>query len=70
MNKRQAVTYLRHLLDVGADHNLGGTGEPVGLMVIYPGQAFLKAVEGGVNREDVVQALLDAMTDEASKCRN
>lgn len=54
------------LLKVGRDNNLGGTGEPVAVVVIYPREAFVKA-SWADDRDGVVKALLDAMGDEMSK---
>jgi len=67
MNRAKTENVLRTLLDIGTDHHLGGTGEPVALVVIYPNAAFLKAGEEGINREHAVQALMDALEDEVRK---
>jgi hypothetical protein len=51
------------LLAAGREYNLGGTGEPVAIVVVYPDAAFVKA--GWTrDREDVATALMDAMKDE------
>lgn len=54
------------LLKVGRDNLLGGTGEPVAIVVVYPREAFVKA-SWADDRAGVVQALMDAMGDEMSK---
>jgi hypothetical protein len=53
------------LLSYG-DRELGV--EPIGIVLLYPEQAFLKAVwTDDANREDIAQGLLTAAADELSK---
>ena len=65
MMRAEAEAQFKRLLDLGAEHDLGGTGEPVAIVVVYPRSAFVKAAQKVRNREDVVQGLMDALTDEA-----
>jgi hypothetical protein len=45
-----------------------GFPEPIGVVLLYPDQAFLKAVwTDGANRSDIAQGLIMAATDELSK---
>lgn len=42
--------------------------EPIGIVLLYPDQAFLKAIwVKDANRTDTAKGLLDAATDELSK---
>lgn len=66
MSRAESERVFGKLLDVGTENNLGGTGEPVAIVVVYPNAAFVKA--GWTRKpEDVVQALMDALTDEAAR---
>lgn len=66
MTAKDPQAVFDRLLTLGRDNNLGGTGDPVAVVVIYPREAFVKA-SWADDRDGVVKALMDAMGDEMSK---
>jgi hypothetical protein len=54
------------LHDLGKTHQLGGDGQPVGVVVVYKNGAFINASWGGVP-EDRMTALVDAAAGEGLK---
>lgn len=54
------------LLDLGGEHNLGGDGQPVGVVLVYRNAAFVNASWGGTP-EDRMAALVDAAAGEGMK---
>ncbi|WP_028265906.1 hypothetical protein [Arthrobacter sp. MA-N2] len=63
--RETTLSTIDKMLAVG-DKQLGH--EPVGVVLIYKNQAFLKAIwTKDSSREDNMQALMDAALDEASK---
>lgn len=54
------------LMQLGERHQLGGDGEPIGVVLIYQNQAFINASWGGTP-EDRMKALVDAAAGEGLK---
>lgn len=54
------------LMELGERNQLGGDGEPVGIVLIYKNQAFINASWGGTP-EDRMAALVDAAASEGLK---
>lgn len=59
-------TVLESLVKLGAEHNLGGDGKPVGIVVVYANAAFINASWGGTP-EHRMEALVDAAAAEGMK---
>ena len=62
----KAIELTGKLLDLGTREQLGGDGEPVGVVLIYRNQAFLNASWGG-NQTDRMAALVQAAAAEGIK---
>ncbi|UXE04789.1 hypothetical protein QEH44_gp53 [Arthrobacter phage Shambre1] len=63
---RKLSDAIHRLAKLGETHQLGGTGQPVGIVLIYQGEAFLSASWGG-NPEDRMKSLIDAAASEGLK---
>lgn len=66
LDASQATRALLKLLDIGKEYSLGGTGDPVGIVVLYPKEAFINASWGG-DPTDRMKALVDAAASEGMK---
>ncbi|UVK58460.1 hypothetical protein SEA_GLOBIWARMING_68 [Arthrobacter phage GlobiWarming] len=64
--RRKVLAVAEQLLDLGSEHQLGGNGQPVGIVVIYESEAFINASWGGLP-EDRMKALVDAAAGEGMK---
>jgi hypothetical protein len=64
----KGVAVAEQLLKLGNEHQLGGNGQPVGIVVIYESEAFINASWGGVP-EDRMKALVDAAASEGMKAK-
>ena len=70
MPKDQSKTQsaVTRLLELGEKYNLGGTGQPIAVVLVYPQQAFVNASWGGDSeRENVMSALIEAAAGEGMK---
>lgn len=64
--RRKVLAVAEQLFDLGNEYQLGGDGQPVGVVIIYENEAFINASWGGVP-EDRMKALVDAAAGEGMK---
>jgi len=64
--RRKVLAVAEQLFDLGNEHQLGGDGQPVGIILIYENEAFINASWGGTP-EDRMKALVDAAAGEGMK---
>lgn len=64
--QNQALETVEKILDIGEEHQLGGDGEPVGVVVVYKNAAFINGSWAGTP-EHRMEALVDAAAAEGLK---
>jgi tRNA pseudouridine-54 N-methylase len=64
--RRKVLAVAEQLFDTGNNYQLGGNGQPVGIVLVYENEAFINASWGGVP-EDRMKSLVDAAAGEGMK---